>query len=142
MDHIFLDTNIILRFLTGDDPEKQAASRTLFERIEQKELTVYAPDSVIGDAVFVLASKSHYSKSREEIRAMLFPLVSLEGFKIAHRRTLLRALDLYAAYPIDFSDAFLKATMEAENASVIYSYDTDFDRFPDITRREPEKQIA
>ena len=51
---------------------------------------------------------------------------------------LLRALDIYATHPVDFSDAFLKATMEAAQAHTIYSYDTDFDRFSDITRQEPE----
>jgi predicted nucleic acid-binding protein len=139
MDHLFLDTNIILRFLTGDDLKKQAAAAALFARIEKKELTVYAPDSVICDAVFVLVSPRHYNKSHEEIRDLLFSLVSLENLKISNRRVLLRALDIFAAYPIDFSDAFLKATMEADHAQVIYSYDTDFDRFPDITRKEPEE---
>jgi predicted nucleic acid-binding protein len=139
MDHLFLDTNIILRFLTGDDLKKQKAAAALFAQIEKKEETVYAPESVICDAVFVLASPRHYNKSREEIRDLLFPLVSLENLKISNRRVLLRALDIFAAYPIDFSDAFLKATMEADHAQVIYSYDTDFDRFSDITRKEPEE---
>ena len=139
LDHTFLDTNIIIRFLTGDDLEKQEAAAALFERIEKKEETVYAPDSVICDAVFVLASSRQYNKSREEIRDLLFPLVSLENLKISNRRALLCALDIYVAHPIDFSDAFLKATMEVDQAHIIYSYDTDFDRFTDITRKEPEK---
>src|SRR5947199_9799618 len=108
-EHIFLDTNIIIRFLTSDDLEKQEAAAALFERIEKKEETVYAPESVICDAVFILASPKHYHKSREEIRDMLFPLVSLENVKISNRKSLLRALDIFATYPIDFSDALLKA---------------------------------
>ena len=139
MDHIFFDTNIIIRFLTGDDLKKQQAAAALFERIEKKEVTLYAPDSVICDAVFVLSSPKHYNKDREEIRELLFPLVSLENLKIANRRTLLRALDIYATHPIDFSDAFLKATMEAAHAQMIYSYDTDLDRFSDVIRQEPEE---
>src|SRR5437016_4933658 len=126
-EHTFLDTNVIIRFLTSDDLKKQEAAAALFERIGKKEETMYAPESVICDAVFVLASPKHYNKSPEEIRDLLFPLVSLENLKISNRRTLLRALDIYAAYPIDFSDAFLKATMEADNAQIIYSYDRDFD---------------
>src|SRR5579859_255342 len=138
MDHIFIDTNIILRFLTGDDLKKQAAATALFEQIEQKELMVYAPESVICDAVYVLSSSRHYNKSREEIRELLSPLLSLEHLKVSNRRALLRALDIYVAYPIDFTDALLKAIMEENHAQIIYSYDTDFDRFPDITLKEPE----
>jgi predicted nucleic acid-binding protein len=138
MEHIFLDTNIIIRFLTRDELEKADAAEALFERIKRNELTVTAPDTVIAECVHVLSSRRLYNKSREEIRLALSPLLALEGFKVSNRRMLLRALDLYATYPIDFSDAFLKAAMEAENATIIYSYDTDFDRFPEIIRREPE----
>jgi len=145
MEHVFLDTNIIIRFLTGDDPDKADASAALFDRVASNDILLYAPDTVIAECVHVLSSRRLYNKSREAIRNSLSPLVALDGFKVANRRALLRALDLYATYPIDFSDAFLKATMETENATVIYSYDTDFDRFPEITRREPEptdKQAA
>jgi predicted nucleic acid-binding protein len=135
----YLDTNILIRFLTGDEPEQARAAAALLERIEKKELTVYAPDTVIADAVFVLSSPRLYRKTREEIRVLLFPLLSLEAFKVDHRKELLRALEIYATFPIDFSDAFLKATMEAAGATILYSYDTDFDRFPDITRKEPDK---
>ncbi len=138
MEQTFLDTNIIIRFLTGDDPEKQEAAAALFDRIASNELTVSAPDTIIAECVHVLSSKRLYNKSREEIRLALSPLVALDSFKIANRRPLLRALDLYVAYPIDFDDAFLKAMMEVENAHALYSYDTDFDRFPDVTRKEPE----
>ena len=31
----FIDTDVIIRFLTGDDPQKQAAAITLFEQVEQ-----------------------------------------------------------------------------------------------------------
>ena len=56
MTQPFIDTDVIIRFLTGDDPEKQAAATRLFEQIEQGFLTVQAPDTVIADAVYVLAS--------------------------------------------------------------------------------------
>ena len=53
----FVDTDVILRLLTGDDPTKQQAARVLFEQVEKGVLTLAAPDTVIADAVFVLASK-------------------------------------------------------------------------------------
>src|SRR5690349_10300729 len=115
MEQAFIDTNIIIRFLTGDDPEKQKATAALFERVTSNELTIIAPDTLIAECVHVLSSPRLYNKSREEIRLALSSLVSLDGFKIANRRALLHALDLYATHLIDFEDAFLKAMMEAEN---------------------------
>ncbi len=51
MTQPFIDTDVIIRFLTGDDPEKQAAASSLFEQVEQGLLTIAAPDTVIADAV-------------------------------------------------------------------------------------------
>jgi predicted nucleic acid-binding protein len=64
MAHPYVDTDVIIRLPTGDDPAKQQAARELFEQVEQGALTLAAPDTVIADAVFVLASKKWYNKSR------------------------------------------------------------------------------
>ncbi len=53
------------------------------------------------------------------------------------KRAVVRALSLYGGTALDFGDALLVATMEREGARDLYSYDRDFDRFPQITRREP-----
>jgi predicted nucleic-acid-binding protein len=76
------------------------------------ELIIAGSDTMIAECVHVLSSRRLYNKSREEIRLALSPLVSLDSFKIANRRALLRALDLYATYLIDFDDTFLKAIMK------------------------------
>ena len=34
MTQPFIDTDVLIRFLTGDDPKKQAAAAILFEQIE------------------------------------------------------------------------------------------------------------
>lgn len=73
MAHSYVDTDVIIRLLTGDDPLKQQAARQLFERVEQGTLTLAAPDTVIADAVFVLSSKRWYNKSRRDVRDLLVP---------------------------------------------------------------------
>ena len=57
MKEPFIDTDVIIRLLTGDDPEKQAKAATLFEQVEQRQITLVAPVTVIADAVYVLSSK-------------------------------------------------------------------------------------
>lgn len=133
-----IDANIILRLLTGDDGGKQQAVTKFFERVEQKEQTVLLDKLVVAEVVYVLSSPKHYHKTREEVRLLLQPLLALENIKMENKRTLLRSLDIYATCPIDFIDAYLKATIEESPDTILFSYDTDFDRFPEITRREPE----
>ena len=133
----FIDTDVIIRLLTKDDPKKQAAAAALFEQVEAGTLKVAAPVTVIADAVYVLSSPRLYNLSPSQVRKLLIPLVRLPGFRVRNRRTVLRALDLYASMNIDFGDAFIVASMERASSQVVYSYDTPFDRIKNITRQEP-----
>jgi predicted nucleic acid-binding protein len=120
----FIDTDVLISFLTGDDPLKQGQAAELLGAVEAGRLAVEAPVTVMADAVYVLSSPRLYHLSRPQIQALLAPLVRLPGLKIAQRKA-------------DFGDAFLVASMRQRGADVLYSYDTDFDRIQSITRREP-----
>jgi predicted nucleic acid-binding protein len=134
----FVDTDVIIRLLTGDDLVKQAQAVALFEQVEQGQLTLAAPDTVIADAVYVLSSPRLYHLSRSEVTALLSPLVRLPGFRVKNRRAVLAALALYAATPqLDFGDALIVASMRESSASIIYSYDTHFDDISGIIRQQP-----
>ena len=137
MTQPFIDTDVIIRFLTGDDLRKQAAAAALFEQVEQGLLTVAAPDTVIADAVYVLSSPRLYHIARSEVRELLTPLVCLPHFRIQNDASVLRALDLYASTNLDFGDTLIIASMEQQNSRILYSYDAGFDRIREITRQEP-----
>lgn len=138
MTYPHLDTNILIRFLTGDDPKKQAAAAALFERVERGEVRVAAPDTVIADAVFVLASRGIYNLPRPHVQALLTPLLRLPYFRVRNRRMLLRALAIFGGTAkLDFGDCCIVASMELSGATEVYSFDEDFDRVAGITRVEP-----
>ena len=130
----YVDTNVIIRLLTRDDPLKGAEAESLFSHVEQGSLTLAAPDTVIADAVFVLASPHNYNFHRNQIAAMLIPLVKLTNFHVDNRDVVMRALEIYGSVTIDFGDAMIVASMEATGATELYSYDTDFDHFQAIVR--------
>ncbi|HLQ28338.1 MAG TPA: PIN domain-containing protein [Ktedonobacteraceae bacterium] len=137
MTQPFLDTGVIIRFLTGDDLEKQAAASALFEQIEAGSLTVAAPDTVIADAVYVLSSRRLYNIARSEIRELLTPLVRLPHFRVQNQQSVLRALDLYASTKLDFGDVLIIGSMQEQDSHILFSYDADFDRIEGITRQKP-----
>jgi predicted nucleic acid-binding protein len=133
-----VDTSVIIRLVSGDDPRKQTASAQLFEDIERGKLLVSTPDTVIADAVYVLSSPRTYRMGRPTVAAALTRLVRLPGFRVQNRRVVLRALDLFGTTAgLDFGDAMIVAVMEQKQKSTVYSYDADFDHFPWLTRREP-----
>jgi predicted nucleic acid-binding protein len=135
----FVDTNIFIRYLTKDDPQKAAACYHLFERAKRNEVELTTSEAVLAEIVFILSSKRLYNLARQDIRIRLYSLLSLPGLKLPNRRQYLRALELYSNNPIDFEDALSVATMERQKIDEIYSYDKDFDRIKNsaIVRLEP-----
>lgn len=87
--------------------------------------------------MYVLSSRAVYNLPRDQIRARLYPLLSLPGLKLPHRKTYLRALDLYASYPLDFEDALIVAHMERQGMAELISYNRGFDQVVGIKRLEP-----
>ncbi len=133
-----IDTDVVIRFLTGDDPEKQARCQALFERVDRGEEVVDVPLTVVADAVHVLHSPRLYQLPKDEIASMLMALISLRGIRIHNRQTVLDGLALYGRHPrLDFTDALIVAMTHVEDDAVVYSYDRDYDRFAGIARREP-----
>jgi predicted nucleic acid-binding protein len=133
----FVDTNIFIRHLTRDDPEKAQACYQLFLSAQRNEVALTTSEAVIAEVVYVLSSKQLYNLPREQIRALLYPLLTLRGFKLSGREIYLRALDVYASSDLDFEDAIAVAHMERHQLSEIYSYDRHFDQMSGLTRLEP-----
>lgn len=131
----FLDTNIIIRYLTRDDPDQSTKARMLLEDIQTKRLTVTTCEGVIVEVVQVFSSKVLYNLPREQIKSHLFNILNLTGLKLPHKRTYLRALELYVLYRfLDFVDALNIAYMERQKISQIFTFDRDFDKIPGIKR--------
>ena len=133
----FVDTNIFLRYLTKDDPEKAPACLALFQQAQQSRVSLTTSESVIAETVYLLSSKKVYRLQPQEVQRRLAPLLHLRALGIEHKNTILTALDLYGAYDMDFEDCLSVAHMERQQLTEIYSYDQDFDQVQYIQRREP-----
>ncbi len=138
MDLPFVDTNIIIRYLTQDDPDQSARAKQVLDQVAAGTLLVTTSETIIGELVLVLSSPRLYDLPRDEIRYHLTAILSMRGLRVPHKRMYLRALELYATTPrLDFADALSIAHMERSKLTTILSFDTDFDGIPGITRREP-----
>ena len=135
----FLDTNVILRYLTRDDESKAEACYQLFQRVNRGEDELFTCEAIVTEVVYVLSSRrAPYRLSHEEIRARLVPILTLRGLRLPQKRVYINALDLYASRPfLDFEDALAVAHMEREGVKEIVSYDKDFDRVAGLKRIEP-----
>ncbi len=135
----FLDTNVILRYLTRDDEVRAEACYRLFQRVKQGQEELVVCEAIVTEVVYVLSSvRAPYRLSHEEIRARLLPILTLRGLKLPQKNVYLRALDLYASSPfLDFEDALTVCHMEQRGITELVSYDRDFDRIGGIRRIAP-----
>ncbi|MDI6864521.1 MULTISPECIES: PIN domain-containing protein [Thermodesulfovibrio] len=128
----FIDPNFFLRYLTRDDEEKAQAVLELLKRIERNEEKVITSPLVMFELVFTL--QSFYNCTREEIRDLVLPLISLRGLKLPFKKIFERALIDFPEKQISFADIFNYHFMIEHGIREIYSFDRDFDKFKDISR--------
>ncbi len=135
----YLDANVLLRYLTRDDPAKAQACLDLLRRVEAGAEEVTTSEVILHEVLYVLtSSRTGYGLSHVDAAARLRPILALRGLKLSRKRDCLRALDHYTTYPnLDFGDALAVAQMERQGIGEIYSYDRDFDRVSGVRRVEP-----
>ena len=131
----FLDTNIILRHVLGDDPVQSSAATAYLAHIEEGEVQVQTADTVIFEAVFTL--QRQYRQPKAKIRQVLLPLIELPGIFLPGKRRFREAFDLYVDQNLPFADAYHAVLMKHLGLAEIVSFDTDFDHIQGITRIQP-----
>lgn len=117
-----IDTNVILRYLIGDTPEKAERSALLMERFEKDEEKVEVLDVVVAEVIWTL--EKFYKVPRKEIAEKLGMLLSFKGIKAFNKSILIRALDTHERKSIDFVNALLASYAEDRHVPV-YSFDED-----------------
>lgn len=127
---ILLDTNVVIRHLTGDPPE-MARRATRFLATEAELVLV---DVVLAECVYVLQSVYEVDRPRiaEMMRAALaMPTVSADA------ELFLRALEVYELDRLDFAEAYLVARAELTGIAAVASFDKAIDRVESVERIVP-----
>ncbi len=137
MSKQFLDTNIFLRHLLGDEPAQSERATAHFDAIEQGALRSRISDIVVFEVVFTL--ERGYRLSKAQIQSAVLPLLELPGIVLPGKRKFREVFRLYTEQNIPFADAYHVVMMRKLNVSEIVSFDRDFDRVPNVKRVEPQR---
>jgi len=127
----FVDTNVIVRHLTGDPPDLASRATRYLERGEPLLL----PDLIVAEVAYVLAS--FYKFSRVRVADELRTTITSPGIRVVDLDLLVRSVDLYEIHRLDFADAYLVALAERTGVGAVASFDRDIDRPGTVTRIEP-----
>jgi len=127
----FVDTNVLVRHLTGDPPEQAARATRLLSRAGQLLL----PDLVLAEVVYVL--ESVYRVPRPRVAELARAIVAYPAIEVVDEPALLRALEVYELHRLDFADAYLVAEAEISGVHAVASFDKEIERVPTVRRVEP-----
>jgi predicted nucleic-acid-binding protein len=131
----FLDTNIFIRFLTDDVPQKADACEKVFKKAVEKKETLFTTELVIAEIVWVL--ESFYELQKEEVQDKVEKILNTPNLICPHKDLILSALIIYSEKNIDYIDAYNALVLKDKGIEELYSYDKDYDRIDWLTRLEP-----
>jgi predicted nucleic-acid-binding protein len=132
----FVDTNVLVRYLTADDAQKAEAVEQLLVQARDGEVSLITSDIVIAELVWVLSS--FYKLENAIITELLRAILNTEGFKVDNSDVIEVSLDIYETESIDFIDAYIIGYMRLKGLDTLYSYDKKhLSKFAGIKRIEP-----
>jgi predicted nucleic-acid-binding protein len=117
-----LDTNILLRALTGDDSRQSPAARALLEEAEGRGERFHVSVPVLCELVWTLRG-GRYRLERQTIAGVLERIVQTPLFEIQHRDPVHLAIEDYRSGAGDFSDYLIGRLDEAVGCARTVTFD-------------------
>lgn len=127
----FVDTNVLIRHLTGDPPDQARRATRFLARSQSLRLA----DLIVAEVVYVL--QSVYRVGRDEVALLIRSIVVSDRMLVDDRRLLLRAIEVYEVDRLAFADAYLVASAERTGVRVVVSFDKAISRVGTVERVEP-----
>jgi predicted nucleic-acid-binding protein len=108
-----LDTNILIRHLTGDPPALARRAQAFLASADE----LLVPDLNVAEVVYVL--ELFYEVDRRQVAQLVRAVIGFPATVVVDVPLLLRALEVYELDRIDFAEAYLVASAEASGVGVI-----------------------
>jgi predicted nucleic-acid-binding protein len=120
---IGLDTNVLVRYLTHDDPaQARRAEAVMNGLVAGRERAAIAP-VVLCELVWVL--RDAYDTSKKEIVEVLDRILGTQQFAVVDRDRVREALDAYRRGRGDFADYLTGATHAGAGCETTVTFDRD-----------------
>jgi predicted nucleic-acid-binding protein len=117
-----LDTNVLLRVLTGDDPNQSPRASRLLADAEARGERFHVSTTVLCELVWALRGTA-YRRGREAIVQALEALLASSLFEVEQRDLVRRALNDYRAGPGDFADYLIGWQDDAAGCTGTLTFD-------------------
>jgi len=109
---IYLDANVVLRYLLADDVEQHIISKNVIDGSPN----IFIMEGVVVEIVYVLTKT--YGIERELVSEQLVELFKQKKFSFENKRLIIEALNILKKNNLDFVDCLLCAYKNLKNAEV------------------------
>ncbi len=124
-----LDTNVVVRYLTQDDPRQCKTVNDLLDRAAGSEEPTFRLDTVVlVEIVWVLDSV--YGYGRHEISQALTLLLAVRQIDVERRQPAKLALDAFASGSADFADYLIAALDREAGCETTLTFDKTAAKIP------------
>jgi predicted nucleic-acid-binding protein len=124
----FADTNLFLRYLTNDIPDKADAVEKLLRLASREEILLVTTPLVVAEIVWTL--ERFYGWSKSMIKASVLTILGTPGIEVEDRDTVLQAVVWYEEKNVNFIDAFHAAWLQGAGIERVHTFDKrHFERF-------------
>jgi predicted nucleic-acid-binding protein len=127
-----VDTNVLVRYITDDDPEQSRVARTLIEGAEDEGVRLYINSIVLCELCWTLRGKQ-YRYDRPTIAAALEKMFEVKIFEIENRDLVARATREYRLGRADFADYLIGLSNDRAGCADTISFDGGLETLTEFT---------
>jgi len=117
------DTNILIRFLVGDDPVQSEKVKTFLQNAEKRGLVLFISIPVLLETIWVL--ESSYSCPRHEILNAIEQLVLMPIFRFEAPERVNEMIQKAREIKIELSDLLIGLTARDSGCDATLTFDKD-----------------
>lgn len=118
---IGLDTNVLVRYLTQDDPGQASLATRILEQEVTEDLPGFVGLVVLVETVWVL--QRLYRAKPEEIHEMVADLLGSRAIMMENREVVARALAISGQNACGFADAIIVGSALSAGCERVLSFD-------------------
>jgi predicted nucleic-acid-binding protein len=125
---IALDTNVVVRYITQDDPKQAALATQLVENTLSVEKPGFVSLVTLCEIAWVLAVS--YDATKDRIRRVIEGLLGSKQVVVEDAELVWKALRAWEKSTADFSDALLAQVALARGCEKVVTFDRSASRLP------------
>ena len=122
-----IDTNILIRFLTGDDEQQSKKVYSIFKKAESEKKELFVPLLVFFEMIWVL--ESVYDIARTEILDSISDLLLMPILKFDHKSVLQQFVHSAQENKYELSDLLIAHHAKVNGCEAVITFDKKASKF-------------